>query len=66
MNKAVFDRLHEEIEKVIQSSEQPELREIKGLSDRLCGLEQLMVEAKRYVQSQQDYSVSFQQVRRLK
>lgn len=39
-----------------------EMKDIKGLSDRLCGLEQLMFEAKRYVQEQGELSQSFLQV----
>lgn len=54
--------MHEEIQNVIIKSEKKELKEIKGLSDRLCGLEQLMVEAKMHFQSQANSAKSFQQV----
>lgn len=38
------------------------MKEIKGLGDRLYGLEQLMLEAKRYVQEQSELAQSFLQV----
>lgn len=39
-----------------------ERTEIRGLTDRLCGLDKLLHEAKKYVQEQGDLAQSFLQV----
>lgn len=38
------------------------MKEVRGIGDRLFGLEQLMYEAKRYVQEQGDLAQSLLQV----
>lgn len=40
----------------------PEMKEIKGIEDRLFGLDKLLSNARKYVQEQQDLAQSFQQV----
>ncbi|XP_018336632.1 RB1-inducible coiled-coil protein 1 isoform X2 [Agrilus planipennis] len=57
----LFKSLHEEVERAIESSEKPDMKEVKGLGDRLFGLDQLMCEAKRIVQAQADLAQSFLQ-----
>lgn len=50
------------MDKTVKAAEHGEMKEVKGLGDRLFGLEQLMVETKRYVTEQTDLAQSFQQV----
>lgn len=57
MNELKFD-----MERTARHAENTEMKEVKGLGDRLYGLEQLMLEAKRYVQEQCDLAQSFLQV----
>lgn len=38
------------------------MKEVRGIGDRLFGLEQLMIESKRYVQEQGDLAQSLLQV----
>mgnify|MGYP001791602200 CR=1 FL=1 len=52
----LMDELMEEKEKVLLIADNPEMKEVRGLEDRLFGLEQLSVNAKRLVQEQKDYS----------
>lgn len=61
-NKNVLNALKTDIDQIIEDSDNVDLKEIKGLGDRLYGLEQLMVEAKRYVQEQSELAQSFLQV----
>lgn len=58
----MFHLLHEEIDSVIKTSEKDNMKEICGLGNRLYGLDQLMVETKRYVQNQEDSAKTIVQV----
>ncbi|XP_017768494.1 PREDICTED: RB1-inducible coiled-coil protein 1 isoform X5 [Nicrophorus vespilloides] len=60
-DQMVFSTLHKEIELVIRKAQNMEMKEVKGLSVRLCGLEQLMITTKKYVREQFDLAQSFQQ-----
>ncbi|KAB0797111.1 hypothetical protein PPYR_08105 [Photinus pyralis] len=55
----IFNSLHAVLKNIFFEANQDEMKDIKGLSDRLCGLEQLMFEAKRYVKEQGDLAQSF-------
>ena len=50
------DGLHAEVEKLLESVNNPSMKEVKGLEDRLYGLEQLMYGAHKLVQEQADMS----------
>ncbi|XP_018567229.1 RB1-inducible coiled-coil protein 1 isoform X2 [Anoplophora glabripennis] len=55
----VFKSLKEEIAEMLKSADNPQMKEVKGLGERLFGLETLMREAKKYVQQQADLAQSF-------
>ncbi|XP_008194414.1 RB1-inducible coiled-coil protein 1 isoform X2 [Tribolium castaneum] len=55
-----FLALQEEIETKLAMTDDVTMKEIKGLGDRLFGLEKLMVDAKRYVNEQMRLAESFQ------
>ncbi|KAF5307853.1 hypothetical protein FQR65_LT06585 [Abscondita terminalis] len=55
----IFNSLHTVLKNIFFEASKDEMKDIKGLSDRLCGLEQLMFEAKRYVKEQGDLAQSF-------
>ncbi|KAK5646238.1 hypothetical protein RI129_004702 [Pyrocoelia pectoralis] len=55
----IFNSLHAVLKNIFFEANKDEMKDIKGLSDRLCGLEQLMFEAKRYVKEQSDLAQSF-------
>ncbi|KAJ4442191.1 hypothetical protein ANN_12057 [Periplaneta americana] len=50
----VIEALKAEVDQVLNAAVRTEMKEIKGLEERLYGLEQLMVETKRIVQEQSD------------
>jgi RB1-inducible coiled-coil protein 1 len=50
----VLDTLRRDIEAALQASSKTDMKEIKGLEERLYGLEQLMFETRRIVQEQTD------------
>ena len=54
--------LEKEIERNLEMTENITMKEIKGLGDRLFGLEKLMQDAKRYVSEQVKIAESFQRV----
>ncbi|XP_069698604.1 RB1-inducible coiled-coil protein 1 isoform X3 [Periplaneta americana] len=55
----VIEALKAEVDQVLNAAVRTEMKEIKGLEERLYGLEQLMVETKRIVQEQSDLTQSF-------
>lgn len=61
-NKNILNSLKSEMDQIANASNNLEMKEVKGLGDRLYGLEQLMLEAKRYVQEQSELAQSFSQV----
>jgi RB1-inducible coiled-coil protein 1 len=60
-DKNVMETLKEEIEKTIEHARRDDMKEIKGLEERLRGLENLMFDARKIVQEQTDLAQSFQQ-----
>lgn len=60
-DKNVMENLKEDIEKTVESARREDMKEIKGLEERLRGLENLMFDAKKIVQEQSDLAQSFQQ-----
>ncbi|XP_058447461.1 RB1-inducible coiled-coil protein 1 isoform X2 [Malaya genurostris] len=58
---ATMAQLKENIVKAVELSQREDMKEIKGLEARLCGLERLMFDAKKIVQDQNELAQSFQQ-----
>lgn len=58
----MFKALQGEIQNILQMIDNPEMKEVKGIGDRLFGLDKLLNSAKKYVQEQADLAQSFQQV----
>ncbi|XP_021922149.1 RB1-inducible coiled-coil protein 1 isoform X2 [Zootermopsis nevadensis] len=54
-----IESLKTEVKHTLSHAFRIEMKEIKGLEERLCGLEQLMVETKKIVQEQNDLTQSF-------
>lgn len=57
-----FLALQAEVETKLAMTDDMTMKEIKGLGDRLFGLEKLMLDAKRYVSEQMKLAESFQRV----
>lgn len=60
-DKNVMETLKEDIEKTVESARREDMKEIKGLEERLRGLENLMFDARKIVQEQNDLAQAFQQ-----
>nr|CAD7399452.1 unnamed protein product [Timema cristinae] len=60
-DERVMDGLKSEVEQVLSAANKTGMKEIKGLEERLFGLEQLMFETKAIVQEQGDLAQSFLQ-----
>uniref|UniRef100_A0A336K3N1 RB1-inducible coiled-coil protein 1 n=1 Tax=Culicoides sonorensis TaxID=179676 RepID=A0A336K3N1_CULSO len=60
-NEKNRDDLQAEIKMAVDAAQREDMKEIKGLEDRLQGLEQLMFDAKKIVQEQSELSTAFQQ-----
>ncbi|XP_067647812.1 RB1-inducible coiled-coil protein 1 [Eurosta solidaginis] len=60
-DKDVYAQLKGEVQHILKQAEQPDVKEIKGLSDRLCKLEEFRYKVKRMVQDQKELSTAFQQ-----
>lgn len=58
---ATMASLRENIDKAVDLSQREDMKSIKGLEERLYGLERLMLEAKKVVQDQNELAQSFQQ-----
>ncbi|XP_055381937.1 RB1-inducible coiled-coil protein 1 [Condylostylus longicornis] len=56
-----YEQLKNEVFNIIKCAEQEEIKEIKGLEDRLSGLEKLMFNLKKIVQDQGGHSTALQQ-----
>lgn len=52
----MLTQLAGEVNSVVREADRPEMKEIKGLGDRLFGLEQLMHEANKIVQEQNNFA----------
>jgi RB1-inducible coiled-coil protein 1 len=51
---AIQDDLEEEVKSVVESTKNASMKEVKGLEDRLYGLEQLMFGARRLIKEQSE------------
>lgn len=60
-DSTVLESLSSSVEQALDATNMPDMKEIKGLEERLFGLEQLMFEAKRIVQEQGDLAQAFVQ-----
>ncbi|XP_017485725.1 PREDICTED: RB1-inducible coiled-coil protein 1 [Rhagoletis zephyria] len=60
-DKDVYAQLKNEVQHILKQAEQPDVKEIKGLSDRLCKLEDFKYKVKRMVLDQKELSTAFQQ-----
>lgn len=58
----MFQMLKEEIKHILKMIDNPEMKEVKGIGDRLFTLDQLLSTARKLVQEQSDLAQSFQQV----
>lgn len=61
MDNQLLEALEKHIETALSSAERPEMKEIGGLEERLYGLEQLLVEARKKVQEQGEMAQAFHQ-----
>ena len=59
MNDAILTQLATEVASVCREVDRPQMKEIKGLEERLFGLEQLMHEANKLVQEQSNFAQVF-------
>ncbi|GJQ84975.1 hypothetical protein Trydic_g575 [Trypoxylus dichotomus] len=57
----VYTAIKADIKTALEDANQPTMKEVRGIGDRLFGLEQLMNGAKKYVQEQSDLAQSFLQ-----
>lgn len=55
----VFNRLKDEIDELVKNAESTHMKEIKGLGERLFGLDQLMRDAKTVVRQQGELAQAF-------
>ena len=56
-----LSKIKSEVETVLESCNQSSMKEVKGLEERLYGLEKLMCEAKKIVEEQRDLAQAFYQ-----
>uniref|UniRef100_A0A1A9WH20 RB1-inducible coiled-coil protein 1 n=1 Tax=Glossina brevipalpis TaxID=37001 RepID=A0A1A9WH20_9MUSC len=60
-NEEIYKKLKDEIHQVFISAEQSDVLEIKGLSERLCKLEEFIYKIKNMVKDQKELSTAFHQ-----
>ncbi|XP_061390309.1 RB1-inducible coiled-coil protein 1 [Musca vetustissima] len=60
-NEEIYDKLKIEVQNIIKLAEQNEVKEIKGLGERLCKLEEFKYKIKSMVKDQRELSTAFQQ-----
>lgn len=61
LDERVLEELRSNVQSALEAATKTDMKEIKGLEERLYGLEQLMFESKRIVQEQSDLATAFQQ-----
>ena len=61
-----MEELKTKVTSAIEGAQNLQMKEIRGLGDRLSGLEHLLLEAKRLVQEQQELAAAFVQVLKYK
>ncbi|XP_067123333.1 RB1-inducible coiled-coil protein 1 isoform X2 [Centruroides vittatus] len=59
IDKNTFDNLHVDIQKALEAVDNSQMKEVKGLGERLMGLETLMCSAKRHETEQGDLAQAF-------
>ncbi|SPP83137.1 RB1-inducible coiled-coil protein 1 [Drosophila guanche] len=57
----IYEKLKEEVQHIIKMANQGDVKEIKGLSDRLCRLEEFKFKIKKMVQEQKEQALALQQ-----
>jgi len=57
----IYEKLKEEVKQIIKMANQGEVKEIKGLGDRLCKLEEFKFRIKKMVQEQKEQALALQQ-----
>uniref|UniRef100_A0A6P4FGN4 RB1-inducible coiled-coil protein 1 n=1 Tax=Drosophila rhopaloa TaxID=1041015 RepID=A0A6P4FGN4_DRORH len=57
----IYEKLKEEVKQIIKMANQSDVKEIKGLGDRLCKLEELKFRIKKMVQEQKEQALALQQ-----
>lgn len=62
LDSRVIESLCADVKSALDAANNLQMKEVKGLGDRLYGLEQLMCESKKYVQEQSDLAQAFLQV----
>lgn len=60
-NVTVYETLKKEVQNIIKFAEQSEVKEIRGLGERLCKLEEFKYKIKDFVKDQRELSTAFQQ-----
>lgn len=60
-NEDVYDKLKCEVQNIIKLAEQGDVKEIRGLGERLCKLEEFKYKIKSMVKDQKELSTAFQQ-----
>ena len=61
LDQDLQQELKGKVASAIEGAQNGQMKEIRGLGDRLSGLEQLLLEAKRLVQEQQKLAAAFVQ-----
>ncbi|XP_034234487.1 RB1-inducible coiled-coil protein 1 isoform X4 [Thrips palmi] len=61
LDERVLEELRANVQNALEAATKTDMKDIKGLEERLYGLEQLMFESKRIVQEQTDLATAFQQ-----
>lgn len=62
LDEKVIESLRTEVKTALDVANNSEMKEVKGLGDRLYGLEQLMYKSKKYVSEQSVLAQTFLQV----
>lgn len=62
MDTRLLHMIKADIEEILAGADNPQMKEVKGLGERLSGLETLMREARKFVSQQGDLAQSFQNV----
>ncbi|XP_043657285.1 RB1-inducible coiled-coil protein 1 [Drosophila teissieri] len=57
----IYEKLKEEVNQIIKLANQADVKEIKGLGDRLCKLEEFKFRIKKMVQEQKEQALALQQ-----
>ncbi|XP_063855163.1 RB1-inducible coiled-coil protein 1-like isoform X2 [Scylla paramamosain] len=56
ISEGLLEQVGQEVSAVLREADRPQMKEVKGLGERLCGLEQLMHDAAYVVQEQSNFS----------